>query len=263
VSADVLTVRVALTSASPARFDLDVAFEVPPGVTVLFGPSGAGKSRTLACIAGLERPARGRVALGGQVWFDGEGGENLPIHRRRAAYLFQSLALFPHMTAEQNVAYGITRDLPRAERRARAVAMLAAMRVAHLEGRKPATFSGGEAQRVAIARALAMRPRALLLDEPFSALDYQTRLALSEEIAAILWSEGKTVILVTHDIGEAISMANRVIVMTRRPGRIKAEHRIAFSSAATRPTPLEARKRPEYAGYFQTIWDQLDLHQVH
>jgi molybdate transport system ATP-binding protein len=218
VSADVLTVRVALTSASPARFDLDVAFEVPPGVTVLFGPSGAGKSRTLACIAGLERPARGRVALGGQVWFDGEGGENLPIHRRRAAYLFQSLALFPHMTAEQNVAYGITRDLPRAERRARAVAMLAAMRVAHLEGRKPATFSGGEAQRVAIARALAMRPRALLLDEPFSALDAEVKAELLGELRGSLARGPIPTILVTHQPDEARALGDRVVFVQK--GRV-------------------------------------------
>jgi NitT/TauT family transport system ATP-binding protein len=103
----------------------------------------------------------------------------------------------------------------------------------------------------------------LLLDEPFSALDYQTRLALSDEIAAILRAERKTIVLVTHDIGEAISMADRVVVMSRRPGRIKCEHRINYPSfGPRRPSPFEARKCAEFAGFFQTIWDELDLHQA-
>jgi NitT/TauT family transport system ATP-binding protein len=103
----------------------------------------------------------------------------------------------------------------------------------------------------------------VLLDEPFAALDSQTRLALADEVTMILRREGKTAILVTHDIGEAISMADRVVVMSRRPGRIKSEHRISFPSVGpTRPTPLAARKCAEFAGYFQTIWDELDLHQA-
>ena len=127
----------------------------------------------------------------------------------------------------------------------------------------PHQLSGGMRQRAALARTLCPEPDLLLLDEPFSALDYQTRLALSDEIAGILAAEHKTVILVTHDIGEAISMADRVVVMSRRPGRIKSEHRISFPSfGPSRPGPLEARKCAEFAGYFQTIWDELDLHQV-
>ena len=127
----------------------------------------------------------------------------------------------------------------------------------------PSQLSGGMRQRVALARTLCCEPDLLLLDEPFSALDYQTRLALSDEIAAILRNENKTIVLVTHDIGEAISMADRVIVMSRRPGRIKSEHRIVFPSCGNqRPTPFEARKCAEYAGYFQTIWDELDLHEI-
>ena len=118
-------------------------------------------------------------------------------------------------------------------------------------------------QRAALARTLCPDPDLLLLDEPFSALDYQIRLALADEIAAILSEVGKTVILVTHDIGEAISMADRVIVMSRRPGRIKSEHAITFPSfGPKRPTPFEARKCPEFAGYFQAIWDELDVHTV-
>ena len=180
-----LSVRIALDAAkapssargpgAERRLAIEVEFDVPPGVTVLFGPSGAGKSRTLACIAGLVRPDRGLIALGDAVWFDGERGAHLPIHERRVGFLFQSLALFPHMTGAENVAYGIGREVPRHERRAQALAMLRKMHVGELADRVPRTFSGGEAQRVALARAFAMRPRVVLLDEPFSALSRPAR----------------------------------------------------------------------------------------
>jgi NitT/TauT family transport system ATP-binding protein len=127
----------------------------------------------------------------------------------------------------------------------------------------PSQLSGGMRQRAALARTLCPNPDLLLLDEPFSALDYQTRLALSDEIAAILASEKKTVILVTHDIGEAISMADRVVVMSRRPGCIKSIHSIAYPSfGPNRPTPFQSRKCPEYGTYFQLIWDDLDVHHM-
>jgi len=209
-----LHVRVALGVKAPdgvSGFELDVEFEVPPGVTVLFGPSGAGKSRTLGCIAGIVRPSRGRIALGDEAWFDGK--VTCPIHRRRAAYVFQSLALFPHMAAEYNVEYGIARDVPSHERRARAIKMLERMHVPHLVGRKPRTFSGGEAQRVALARAFAMHPRVLLLDEPFSALDSKTKTALLAEARERIAEAKIPTILVTHDHGEARALGERVLFM--------------------------------------------------
>jgi molybdate transport system ATP-binding protein len=203
---------------APARdFELDVELEVPPGITVLFGPSGAGKSRTLACIAGIERPDRGLVACGDEVWFDSSKGKDLAIHLRRIAFVFQSLALFPHMTAEENVAYGV-RDMPRADAHRRAREVLARMRVAHLAGRKPGTFSGGEAQRVALARAFAMTPRLLLLDEPFSALDIAVKRELLKEVAEHVASANVPAILVTHDTAEARALGARVLVMDN--GRI-------------------------------------------
>jgi molybdate transport system ATP-binding protein len=213
MTGETLTVRIALTMPRDqgGPFVLDVAFDAPPGITVLFGPSGAGKSSTLACVAGIKRPDRGRITLGDCVWFDAEARTTLPIHERRAAYLFQTLALFPHMTAAENVAFGISRALPRTERRARAVQMLETMRVAHLEKRKPATFSGGEAQRVAIARAFAMRPRALLLDEPFSALDAAVKAELHEEVRAFLAEERIPTLLVTHQPDEARALGDRVV----------------------------------------------------
>src|SRR5689334_19417535 len=158
------TLSVRLKLGQKDGFALDVDFEVPPGITIFFGPSGSGKSTTLAAIAGLLQPSGGRIALGDEVWFDAERGIDIPIHRRGVAFVFQSLALFPHLTAVGNVEYGMSRDLPRDERRARAITMLERWKVGHLAGRRPPTFSGGEAQRVALARAFAMRPRIVLLD---------------------------------------------------------------------------------------------------
>ena len=213
-----LAVRIVLATRA---FKLDVAFEVPPGVTVLFGPSGSGKSRTLGCIAGIVRPDQGIITLGGDAWFDGAGGLELPIHKRRVAYVFQSLALFPHMTAEDNVAYGVARSMPAEERRAHAHDMLGKMRVGHLAARRPHTFSGGEAQRVALARAFAMKPRALLLDEPFSALDASVKRELLVEVGEWLERERIPAILVTHDAEEAGILGQHVVLLEK--GRVVRE----------------------------------------
>jgi molybdate transport system ATP-binding protein len=221
VSSATLSVRVSLHARHRGQergLDLDVAFEVPPGVTVLFGPSGAGKSRTLACVAGIVRPERGRIVLGDDVWFDSDAGKVLAIHRRRAAYVFQSLALFPHMTAAGNVAYGIPRDVPKPDRRRIAIEMLGKMRVPQLADRLPRTFSGGEAQRVALARAFAMRPRVMLLDEPFSALDAGVKTELLREVSERLGDAQIPTILVTHQPEEAELLGERVVFIER--GRI-------------------------------------------
>lgn len=210
-------IQLALASRGEEGFSLDVELEAPPGITVLFGPSGAGKSRTLACIAGIARPDRGVIACGDDVWFDSGTKKELAIHLRRVAFVFQGLALFPHMTAEDNVAYGI-RDVTRAEGRERARKMLARMRVEHLAFRKPHTFSGGEAQRVALARAFAMTPRVLLLDEPFSALDVAVKRDLLKEVAEHVSNANVPAILVTHDTMEARTLGERVLVMEK--GRI-------------------------------------------
>lgn len=215
---DTLSVKIVLRTRS---FTLDVAFDVKPGVTVLFGPSGAGKSRTLGCIAGIVRPDRGRISLGSDVWFDDGERLELPIHERRVAYVFQSLALFPHMTAEENVAYGIARGVSKAERSATANDMLARMRVGHLAGRKPRTFSGGEAQRVALARAFAMKPKALLLDEPFSALDAGVKLELLAEVGEWLARERIPAVLVTHHAEEASALGDQVVMLEK--GRVVRE----------------------------------------
>ncbi|HEY8086680.1 MAG TPA: ATP-binding cassette domain-containing protein [Polyangiaceae bacterium] len=194
-------------------FALDVEFDVPPGVTVLFGPSGSGKSTTLALIAGLRRPTLGRISLGDEVWFDSDARVHVPVHRRQVAFVFQTLALFPHMTAQQNVEYGMVRALEPKARGERAVALLERLRVPHLAGRRPPTFSGGEAQRVALARALAMRPRVMLLDEPFSALDRELRAELLADLRESIRELAVPTLFVTHHRQEARALGERVVLL--------------------------------------------------
>ncbi len=212
-----LHVEVALRAAD---FSLDVRFDVPPGMTILFGPSGAGKSTVLAAIAGLVRPSSGRVAVGEDVWFDATKNVDLAVEKRGLSFVFQSMALFPHMTAVANVEYVIDRSVLPVERRARALAMLDRMRVGHVAERKPRTFSGGEAQRVALARAFARSPRVVLLDEPFSALDRELRRALVVDVKAIIKDLGVPAILVTHHRHDARIAGDRIVVLER--GRVAA-----------------------------------------
>jgi molybdate transport system ATP-binding protein len=220
-----LSVQVGLSRGIGDRpFSVDVEFQVPPGITILFGPSGAGKSTILQVIAGLLAPDSGRVALGNEVWSDTGAGINKPPHQRRVAYVFQSLALFPHMTALKNVAYGISRDLTAGERQERAHHLLHRLEVAHLAHRKPRTFSGGEAQRVALARALAIDPQVLLLDEPFSALDRELRMQLGSLVQELVRDLKIPVLQVTHAHGEARKMGDRVILV--KDGRIDAEGKV-------------------------------------
>ncbi len=202
-------------------FSLDVAFEAPVGITILFGPSGCGKSTTLAAIAGLTRPDAGRIALGDEVWFDSERGIDVPPHERGVAFVFQSLALFPHMTAAQNVTYGMSRALDRVAKRRRAEEILARLRVGHLTDRKPRTFSGGEAQRVALSRAFAMSPRIALFDEPFSAMDRQLRKDLVADVRTFVGELGIPLLHVTHQRNEARALGDRVILL--EAGRIQRE----------------------------------------
>jgi molybdate transport system ATP-binding protein len=201
-----------------ADFALEVRFEAPPGITILFGPSGAGKSTTLAAIAGLLRPDQGRISLGDAAWFDSERGVFLPIHERGVAYVFQSLALFPHMTALTNVEYGAPRSMPKAERRRHAMTMLERMKVGNLWNRKPRTFSGGEAQRVALARAFAMSPRVVMLDEPFAAMDRALRREFITDVRGFAEEEQIPLLHVTHHINEARALGDRAVLLDK--GRV-------------------------------------------
>jgi len=218
------SLRVALKKTLD-EFTLDVAFECPPGFTVLFGPSGAGKSTTLAAIAGLVAPDAGRVALGGDVWFDSAARVDRPVHLRGVAFVFQSLALFPHLTAVGNVEYGIDRQVPRLERRRRAREMLERMRVGHLAHRRPSTYSGGEAQRVALARAFARAPALVLLDEPFSAMDRELARELCTDARRAVLDLEIPAILVTHHRNEARLLGDRVVLLER--GQVRATGPVA------------------------------------
>jgi molybdate transport system ATP-binding protein len=214
------TLRVAVKSREATGFVLDARFEAPPGITVFFGPSGSGKSTTLGAIAGLIRPTAGRIALGDEAWFDADAKIHCAPNLRHVAYVFQSLALFPHLTAAKNVLYGMDKGIAREDRLARAHEMLARWKVPHLADRRPATFSGGEAQRVALARAFAMRPRVLLLDEPFSAMDHELRMALVSEVRAFVDELGIPALHVTHHRSEARAIGDRAVML--RDGRVVA-----------------------------------------
>jgi molybdate transport system ATP-binding protein len=202
-----------------ARFEqhdpipLDLELTAAHGeVLALVGPSGSGKSTTLRAIAGLHDPARGRVVCNGAVWFDSEAKIALPARRRRVGMVFQSYALFPHLTAIENVMEALGDRAPEA-RRSEAAALLSRMHLDGLENRRPAALSGGEQQRVAVARALARRPEVLLLDEPFSAVDRVTRRRLRRELAEMRRELPMPVILVTHDLDDVTRLADRVCVM--------------------------------------------------
>lgn len=201
------------------EFHLDVELSCPPGITCVMGPSGSGKSTFLAALAGLAVPDRGRVTLGDEVWLDRARGIDVPVHARRLAYVFQGLALFPHMTALGNVQYGM-HDVPRGQRPAKAAALLERLGVAHLARRRPRTFSGGEAQRVALARALARAPRLILLDEPFSALDRGLRAQLTALVRELVAEVRVPLVHVTHSVAEARLLADQVVRIER--GRVVA-----------------------------------------
>ncbi len=211
---DALDATLAL---SRGDFTLDVELRCPPGITCIMGPSGSGKSTILATLAGLARPDRGRVVLGGDVWLDRAKGIDVAVHLRRLSYMFQGLALFPHLTAVGNVTYGM-HDLPRAERQDKALGLLERLGVAHLAHRRPRTFSGGEAQRVALARAIARQPRLVLLDEPFSALDRDLRTQLIALVRELVGELGVPLVHVTHSIGAARQLADQIIRVERGKG---------------------------------------------
>ena len=207
---------MALTVAIEKRlggFRLDVHFSAQTGEAMaLLGASGCGKSLTLKCIAGIERPDHGRIILDGVTFFDSEKRINLPPQKRRVGYLFQQCALFPHMTAAQNIAAG-ARHLPPSQRPARVAELLAALHLEGLEQLRPHQLSGGQQQRTALARILASEPRALLLDEPFSALDSYLKWQLEQELAHALRYFPGPVLWVSHDLGEVYRNCARVCVL--------------------------------------------------
>ncbi|MGA2410534.1 MAG: molybdenum ABC transporter ATP-binding protein [Candidatus Binataceae bacterium] len=203
-----------------ANFILEIDFAAPAGITILFGASGSGKSTLLNCIAGLVTPDIGRIVLGSRVLFDASADINVAAAKRGVAYLFQDLALFPHMTIQRNIMYGLA-HLPRAVRRERAAAIAASFKITHLLQRRPAELSGGERQRAALARSLVTDPAALLLDEPLAALDQIVKAAIVDDLRAWNAAHQIPIIYVTHAAEEAYALGARMIVLEH--GRMLAQ----------------------------------------
>ena len=207
-----MTLRVEIEKTYGA-FHLEVSLQAEGEVLALLGASGCGKSLTLKCIAGIERPDRGRIELGDRVLFDSAAGICLPPQQRRVGYLFQQYALFPHMTAAQNIAAGMGRGFSRQQRQQRAQELMALLRLEGCAGKRPRQLSGGQQQRVALARILASEPEAILLDEPFSALDGYLKGQLELELQDLLDAFPGPAIWVSHDRGEAFRHCARVCLL--------------------------------------------------
>ena len=201
-------------------FCLDVEIAATPGFTIPFGPSGAGKTTLLDCIAGLLTPDTGRISVGGRVLFNAAEHLDLPPARRSVGYVFQDLALFPHLTVEQNVQYGLA-HLSRPQRQERAAAALDSFRILQLGKRHTKEISGGERQRVALARALVTDPKVLLLDEPLAALDTATKSRIVDDLRRWNQAHRIPILYVTHSRDEVFALGERVLVLDR--GRIVAQ----------------------------------------
>jgi molybdate transport system ATP-binding protein len=207
-------------AAQSQDFILEVAFQAAPGFTILFGPSGAGKTTLLDCVAGLTTPDTGCIAIGDRVLFDSAQHVTIPVAQRRVGYVFQSLALFPHLTVEENVEYGI-KQLPQPECAAQSSAILQAFRIPHLARRYPREISGGESQRTALARTLVTNPAALLLDEPLAALDAATKAKIIDDLRQ--WNDAHRIpiLYVTHSHEEVFALGERVLMLDA--GRIVSQ----------------------------------------
>ncbi len=223
-----------------AGFTLRAQFTAQDTATAILGASGCGKSMTLRCIAGIVKPDKGRIVLDGVPLFDSEQKIDLPPQKRGVGLLFQNYALFPNMTVEQNILCGLHAEPDRAKRRAACAEMIRALRLEGLEKRLPAALSGGQQQRVALARILAAKPKILMLDEPFSALDSYLREQVEGEVGALLAAFPGPALLVTHNRDEAYRLCREMIVMdggrVLRAGETKAVFADPRSCTAARLT---------------------------
>ncbi len=256
-SSPVLEVEVQKRFDSQAQqpFLLDAQFRARPGITILFGASGAGKTTLLDCIAGLVRPDHGQIVLGGSTLFDSRARLDAAPQHRNVGYVFQTLALFPHLSAEENVAYGLMRLAPE-QRRARVHGILESFQISNLAARRPGELSGGERQRVALARSLVTEPGALLLDEPLSGLDLRTKGNIIADLRAWNAERRIPILYVTHSQRETFALGERVILLLE--GKI-----------LTTGTPQEVLRAPQHeavaqlAGY-ENIFDAIviAIHQA-
>ncbi|WP_313561914.1 ABC transporter ATP-binding protein [Ruminiclostridium cellobioparum] len=216
----------------------------------IVGPSGCGKSTLLSIIAGLLKPSSGSIAI---------NGKEISGTCEKVGYMLQKDYLFEWRTILQNVMLGLEiRKIKTNDNIEYVNNLLKTYGLYEFRNKYPSQLSGGMRQRAALIRTLALKPEILLLDEAFSALDYQTRLAVADDIYSIIKKENKTAILVTHDIAESISMADRVIVLSSRPATIKSIHNIKLT--CEKRTPFCSREAPEFRHYFNTIWKELDVH---
>lgn len=218
----------------------ELSFSVSRGEFVaIIGPSGCGKTTLLSLAAGLLKPSAGSVESSGSF-----------------GYMLQKDELFPWRTVEQNIVLPLEiRKKNTPEHRRRALALAEKYGLGGFLKHYPAQLSGGMRQRAALIRTLAAEPEILLLDEPFSALDYQTRLSVCDDVYAIIRGEKKTAVLVTHDISEAISLADRVLVLSARPAHVVAAHELGFGDTA----PLKRRESPRFSGWFEKLWKELNV----
>jgi molybdate transport system permease protein len=200
-------------------FTLEVSFRADNAPLSILGPSGAGKTMLLRCIAGLERPDRGRIVLNDRILFDSERRAQIPVRERRIGLLFQHYALLPHRTVAENIAFGL-HDVPSADCAARVKALIGRTHLAGLESRYPRELSGGEQQRAALARALAIEPEALFLDEPLSALDTHLRSQMEAQLQETFATYQRPALLVTHNMEEAYRLGEQLLVLSR--GRVSA-----------------------------------------
>ena len=213
----------------------------------IIGPSGCGKSTLLSIIAGLLPPTGGEIFI---------GGKKLNGKPEKLGYMLQKDELFPWRTIEKNVFLPLEiKKILNEENKKYCVSLLEKYGLKEFSSRKPSELSGGMRQRAALIRTLAAKPEVLLLDEPFSALDYQTRLNVCDDVYKIIRKENKTAILVTHDISEAVSVADRVFVLSKRPASVREEKILPFSKEIT---PLKRRKTPDFGKIFEQLWRSLN-----
>ena len=226
----------------------DINIELHKGELIsLLGGSGSGKTTLFHVLSGLTTPEEGRVLL---------NGEDITSRPGQISYMLQKDLLFPHKKIIDNAALPLVlRGMKKKEAREKAQTYFKDFGLEGTEYQYPSQLSGGMRQRAALIRTMALEPDILLLDEPFSALDYQTRLTVSADIAAMIRKAEKSVILITHDLAEAISLADRVLILSARPARVKAEFPIHLTAADH--SPLAARRAPEYGQLFNQIWDEL------
>lgn len=230
----------------------DVSFSVSEGEFIaIVGPSGCGKSTLLSIICGILKPEKGLIKM---------NGKNLKQSTTNIGYMLQHDHLFEWRTVYHNVLLGLeVRHMLSAKTRKKALELLEQYGLQQFKNSRPSQLSGGMRQRVALIRTLVLEPELLLLDEPFSALDYQTRLTVGNDIGQILKHEHKTAILVTHDLSEAVSLADRVLILTPRPATISKIIDISFE--LENDTPMHRRNAPEFKNYFNLIWEELNVYE--